>query len=487
MSTVEDIGKIIATISPDKYLDGDVKKIKATLKDQGFDAAIKEAKGKSSETHKLTYDSPSETLEPIYFWTVDKMNEVFKGDVQKYVDNFVSSPGSGHFAEFFGYMGKASKYQEESMKILGMVNNVIKAMINLVYDLKNFEVRLQQYQDANSKDSKIAEAGLLGLKQLWMDNVDIKRGRGSINAMSYELEFATLRDAFMVARSPEDVDKMDLNDRVKRVLKPRLLEFYEWRKSSEAELKKRYELEKTYLKSEVNALKLYTRWAKPYLKASAQLEPKEVGRKPEVVSAFNTIVLELVLLGKKPVDVEGLIKERKIGAHFKKINFKRKYYSCVVVDIYFRGIPQKIDQRGGYTFGGRTELVFKGYALNDDELKLLDKKFDESDFSDALKLVEGLTEESLKQIQEDLKKYIEGKGVEEKEKKEEGEKETNVFFALLGIGKKKKEEKKEEISEKIEGDNKYEEELRKHAEEAAKETCLNLFQIYKKAHGMPAP
>ncbi|MEM4261470.1 MAG: hypothetical protein QXI10_00735, partial [Candidatus Diapherotrites archaeon] len=258
----------------------------------------------SAEEHKLVYDSTSEGLEPIYFWIVDKMNDFFGGNVEKIVDSFTSSPGSGHFSEL---MGKATKMQEESMKILGMVNNLVKAIINLIYDLKNFRIRINDYEKAKSKNPQEAKAGLLGLKQLWLDNVDIKRGRGSIHSMSYELDFATLRDAFMIANSVEEVDKMDLNERVKNILKPRIQEFFKWKEESEAEIKKRYEIEKSYLKSELESLKLYTRWAKPYLVAATRLEQKEAGRKPELVTPFNTILLELVLLGKNPVNIEKAI------------------------------------------------------------------------------------------------------------------------------------------------------------------------------------
>ena len=108
-----------------------------------------------------------------------------------------------------------------------------------------------------------------------MDKVDLQRGQGSINAMSSgNLQFVTLRDAFLSAKSPEDVDKIDLNERVKRILKPRVQEFFEWKKRSEQELRKRFEIEKTYLKSQVAALKLQSKWAKPYLKAAEKLTHK---------------------------------------------------------------------------------------------------------------------------------------------------------------------------------------------------------------------
>jgi len=324
MPTIDDVSKVIACINPDKYYEGtpaQLKKFKSLVK-ENFWKAVEEAKPSATEEHKLIYQSTSETLEPVYFWILDLMNDLFSGKVEKLMDNFTSSPGSGHFSEL---MGKATRMQEEAMKILGNANTVIKSIINIIYDLKEFEIRLQHYKDSHSEDKEKAESALLALKQIWMDNVDIKRGRGSINMLAQDLNFVTIRDAFMAAKSVEEVDKMDLNDRVKRILKPRLAEFFEWKKRSERELKKRYEIEKTYLKSQVNALKLYSRWAKPYLKAATQLEQKEVGREPSLVTAFNTILLELTLLGKKQVNFEQAIVDKELPESFKKVKLKRDY------------------------------------------------------------------------------------------------------------------------------------------------------------------
>ena len=233
----DDVGKLVASINPKLYFShetsSDLAKFKKTLKDD-FWQAVSDAKFKPGEEHKLVYDSTSETLEPVYFWILDFMNGLFKS-VDKLVDNFASSPGSGHFAEIGQ---RATRMQEEAMKIMQTVGVMVKSLVQIIYDLREFEIRLSQYKSANSKDKAEAEAGLLGLKQIWMDNVDIKRGRGSINMLAQDLQFVTIRDAFMIANSVDDIKKMDLNDRVKRLLEPRMQEFLKWREFSERELKK---------------------------------------------------------------------------------------------------------------------------------------------------------------------------------------------------------------------------------------------------------
>jgi hypothetical protein len=134
----------------------------------------------------------------------------------------------------------------------------------------------------------------------------MKRGQGSINALaSGQLQFVTLRDAFMKAKSLEDVEKMDLNDRVKRILKPRMAEFLDWKERSEHELRKRYEIEKNYLKGQINTLKLYSKWAKPYLVATQKLSSEgNLGDNPALVNIFNTLMLELCLMGESKLNIE---------------------------------------------------------------------------------------------------------------------------------------------------------------------------------------
>ncbi len=493
---MDDVSLLISIINP-KY-SSQPNTIKKLLKEKGFSETYRIAEEKNIKPnppveHKLVYDSAVQTLEPIYFWILDFMNDMFGGDVEKLIDNFTSSPGSGHFSEL---QGKASQMQQEASRVLGTVNNILKGIINLIYDLKEWQIILSHYDQANSKDKQKAEAGILALKQRWLDKVDIQRGQGSIHAMTTgQLNFVTLRDAFMAVKSLNDVDKLDLNERVKRILKPRFQEFLEWKKRSEQELKKRYEIEKSYLKSQVEALKLNTKWAKPYLKAAAKLTMNEkLEKNPEFINIFNTVLLELSIMGKRAVNVEqeAVNNPRGLPENFKNIAKKlRKYYAIVLVDFNFRGIPSKVGQH--YAFGGRADVSFKAYALNEDELKLLHKKLDSSDIDDSLKLIQGMTDESLAQIKADLDEFLEDKHKEHKEEIKSDD--TNPFSALFSFLIKPKKEKPksadaekqklEELEKKGIRKDKYAEQyVRSIAESNAVNNCYNVFDIYKKAHGM---
>ncbi len=476
---MSEIDNIIAEIS--SYYEKRKKK-----KEKGVNITI------ASSEHKLVYNSTTETLEPVYFWILDFMGGIFGGDIEKIVDNFASSPGSGHFSEL---QGKASQMQQEASRVLGTVSTMLKGIIQLIYDLKEFKIRLSHYEQTRSKEKNKAEAGLLSLKQIWMDKVDIQRGAGSINAMaSGNLQFVTLRDGFMIVKNAEEVDKLDLNDRVIRILKPRIQEFNEWRKRSEEELKRRFEIEKTYLKSQIAGLKLNAKWAKPYLKAAQQLSMKdELGTKPELVNVFNTLLLNLVLMGKKSVNVEQEIIDDHLPKDFKKIKGIRKYYSIVFIDFTFRGIPSRAAQQSHYVFGGKVDVEFKAYVLNEDELVLLKDKLSESDLEDSLKLVQGMTDDSLGQLKLDIEEFTEDKKEEDKKSSED----INPFGALFSFvrkgnklvpeekSKKEGEEKLKKLKEKGAKPDKYVESyIRNLAEASAINNCFLIFDVYKKAHGM---
>jgi hypothetical protein len=377
--------------------------------------------------HTLGYDSAVETLEPVYFFILDLMND-FGLKAEKLIDNFSSSPGSGHFAELGQ---RATIMQNQATKVLGDINIVLRSVLNIIYDLKEFRVRLQSYEDLKTPKK---DAAILSLKQIWMDKVDIQKGNSSIKAMALgQSGFVTLIDAFLASKDEKDAQKLDLNERVKRILIPRIHEFNIWVTQSEQELRKRYEIEKSYLRSQVNSLKLYSRWAKPYLKAAYDLESKDRGREPALVKTFNTILLELVLIGKNELKVKDQALDGLLPREFTKENFTkklRKYYSCIVVELTFRGIPQRVSQQAHYTFGGKADVSFKAYALNEDELKKIDKELEKSDLDDVLKLINGATDDSLNQLQEEINFFL-----EEKDKKDEAKErkdDSNPFLALFG-------------------------------------------------------
>ncbi|MCR4327612.1 MAG: hypothetical protein NUV46_03460 [Nanoarchaeota archaeon] len=443
---------------------------------------------KPEDIHKLVYDSPTETLEPIYFFILDLMND-FGLNPEKMIDNFVSSPGSQHFGE----MGqRASIMQQQGSKLLGDINTVLRSILNLIYDLREFKIRLQSYEDIKNPEKKAA--ALLSLKQIWMDKVDVQKGNSSIKAMALgQSGFNTLIDAFLIVNNDDDLEKLDLNQIVKRILKPRIHEFNIWVKESEGELKKRFQIEKTYLKSQVNSLKIYSRWAKPYLRAAQDLEMSEGGRNPALVKMFNSLLLELTLLGKQTLDVRAESKSGNFPPFFSGEKFlnsvKETYHPCVLIDFKFRGIPSRTQT--GYVVGGRAEITFRGYALTGEEIKKIYEEVDSSDLNDALGLIKGATDESLEILKEDIDEYLEDKE-DEGEKTKKGMSGSNPFLALFGFYNEPKAKKSDKEKKEKRGWSHYRSHLKWYEEEyflpsiekKAKEVTKNIFEVYKKAHGM---
>ena len=264
---------------------GDVKEIYEIIEEV---VPTYKKKGGSDAKHTLVYESYSETLEPVYYFIIDLMND-FGLNPEKIIDNFSDTAGGTHFSET-GM--KSARMQDEAMKMMQSIGIITKGILQNIHDLKDFKLRLQIYEDLKSDKKEIKEASNLTLKQIWLDKVDIIKGGTSIKGLAMgQVAMQTLWDAFLVVNNEKEVAKIDMNDRIKRILMPRILEYNRWVKESEKELKKRYAIQRTFLKSQVNNLKLYTRWAKPYLKAVQDLESKDSGRNPELAKAFNRVIL----------------------------------------------------------------------------------------------------------------------------------------------------------------------------------------------------
>lgn len=492
------IHNLIAAILPDIYCDPEKKsEVKRIAKEKGYLAAAEKAKPVESkymdieavslggtpykmlgiknpiEKHRLIYDSFSQALEPVYFWILDYMYNNFENS-EKLLDNFVTSTGSAQFGE----MGqRATRMQEEAMKMLATSGTIIKSILNIVYDLKEFKIRLSIYDDLKSSNNAVKGAAFLSLKQIWLDQVDFaKRGNTSIKALAQQFDYVTIIDAFMVANSLEDVKKIDLNDRVKRILEQRISEFLKWIKESEHELRKRFELEKVYLRNQVNSVKLYARWIKPYLKASKQLEQRATAT-AGLVNAFNTTLLELTLLGEQKLKIEKEITNNNLPKSFLRVT-RKNYQETIVVEFRFRSAPERT-REGAYGFRGRVEIEFTSYVLTDEELKVLREELEKDDIGDLMKTIEGMTAESLEKIQVDLDDFLEDK--QKKEKKESED--INPFSALFLIFKKKE---KTGESKGIPKDNDAEKLIRNQAIIEARAECRKLYNSYKGANNIPS-
>ena len=241
------------------------------------------------------------------------------------------------------------------------------------------------------------------------------------------------------------------------------------------------------MKSQVNTVKLYARWIKPYLKAAKQLEQPEPGEGygASLITAFNTILLELKIMGLKSYDPKDDVNQGILPKVFERVN-TRKYFKVGVVEFNFRGLPNRVSQRGDWSFGGRTKIKFTSYSLNEQELKVLREEIGNDDFGDVMKLIEGATTETLEQMQKDIDEFL-SEDEKKEDKKGKDEEDTNPFSALFSFfSLKPKEKKDEDLSKGIKPDSEYESIIRSQAIIDARDDIFTVFDIYKRAHGMPA-
>jgi len=457
--------------------------------------------GEPIAKYNLTFDSQESALESVYYWILDFINNA-GWKTKKIVDNFTSSPGSGSFSE----MGQRSALmQDRGIKILGDVNTVIKSTLNLIYDLKEFEIRLSHYEDYRSKDENTRYRGMLALKQIWIDNVDMKKGNGSINVLAGQAGFVTLRDLFFTIETPEQLKKIAnerdgiVNEQTSRIITPRLDEFWKWIKLSENELRKRFSIEKNYLKSQVETIKLYSQWMKPYIKAAQDLRQKGFDGNAALVHAFSTSLFELELFAKKDINSAP---DKFNDPYFPEKNYqlKRPYHPIIVINIKYRGhVSQRVTQKGDYGFamGGRMDIEFECYALNGDELKFVEKELEKQQVEDSMDFSTDVAAEALKTLSDDLDHFLndDAKKKEEVNKKKEEVKnnDINPFSVIFrpvinffkGV-KKKVNKEREEIKEAkdIPADNFVEKEIRAGAASSAADFLYAVYDVYKKSHGM---
>ena len=513
--------KLIAAISPDIYCKEEKRdEVKEIVKKEGYLKAAKEAeiidssfidinkirwektaldkKGLSSplEHHTLEYDiygNPNQILEELYFWILDYVDSSY-GKSFKLIDNFIATPGSSLFSE---NLQKRSTAEQNASRIMGNINEVIKSILNLIYSIKEYDSVLALYDKAHSKDKDERESAIMSLKQRWLDKVDIQKGGSSIKQLSVtganQPNFVMLIDAFMFVNSEEEVDKTQLNDRIKRLVKQRLQEFLIWLKDSEEGLRKRYVVEKNYLKAQMHSLRMYASWAKPYLKAAQKLQERVDDTNPGLVNAFNTALFELTLMGQGKYKIEGDIEQGEIPKFFKDQKM-RDYSPVVLIDMKFRSTPESVGQHA--RFRGKMALEIIGIGLNEDEIEVLKKEIEKDDLGDAIGAVTGATDDSIEKIQKDVDEIMN----KEKEKREEAEKksknkdDSNPFSALFSIftgDKNKTKDKEDEKGEKdlskgIPKDNDYEKVIRSQVILDGRFKCGKLYSTLKKAYNMPA-
>jgi hypothetical protein len=422
--------------------------------------------------YKLEYNSPFEKPEKFYGLALNELRGYFDGKVSKIGIDLNASPTSA----FFGDISQRRAYAKENVdKGMGLINGIIQTITKLIYSLREFDSVLDIFKKLESKDDMDVFAAEQNLRRIFLDEVDSKKGRGGMYQMQVAqgMEYVSLVDSFLTITKLDDIDDLKSNDRIKRLLKGRFQEYTLWKDAFKKDMTSRREINKNYLKSQVESLRLQLDWIKPHYTVLNQLNIGSGTTNPDLIIGFDTSLIKTKL--------RCLLGGEKAGSLVTGV---------LDVDFEFKTGPYPVQtDSGGRAFHHRfgTKITYTPYVMSNED-------YEEYIKTEAMKEIDffkNIVGESLKAIQEDLEKYLEGQDFIGKEKKDDEDDSTPVsilelftlpftsVFKLFGINFGKKEEKKPGYSK-----FKYKNDLEKIID-SMKDKTKDTYTLFKDENGLP--
>ncbi len=431
--------------------------------------------------NRLVVESYQDSIEQSYFWMIDHLKfDWGYTDFYKITDIFAASEQSA----FFGVSEqRLAMQQEKAATYLRGISEMVKALFQIVRELRIIDERLAYYIDTFQGKANAASSEIT-LKGIWIDQVEggVKNA-ASVYGLSQSVGFTILPDLFFRTRIKNldmldvQVDQLQFNEKVKEVLKRKLRQFYEWKKRTYEELSTRRKFIIKYLRQHYETIKLYMGWVKPYLRniRRLQLDQKKLDS-ADMVAAFEGSMIEIEVLAKKD------------DPQFKK------YYPCILMHFKYRTKPQMSFVGEGYQRGpihkGKFDLVMRGYVWSKEHIENYQKMKEEEDLS-LISMINESIKESMEALGDELKHYLieGGESFEPPKKPKERPKPTilDPFKAIFeGVGdiagsmgaggsKGEKKEKIDPVALKDEIET---------ATKVLKTDIYTSYKNYKKMHGM---
>lgn len=103
------------------------------------------------------------------------------------------------------------------------------------------------------------------------------------------------------------------------------------------------------------------------------------------MTAFNTALLDVVLLARRPLPVAELIHDGELPRFFAKTPH-RNYTPAVLVELRFRAAPRRVTT-GTHVFRGRVEVCLTSYALHDAEVAMFQRELERDEVGHLLNAV----------------------------------------------------------------------------------------------------
>jgi hypothetical protein len=497
----------------------DNEKKKQTLKDMKAETAEKYADHDQLEVQKdqimtmpypkpankyyMIYETPHESIEPIYYWCLGHMTYDWGYPVvHKISDIFTAAEHSSFYGASAQRLGLA---QDKVAGYLATIGKMTKDMFQLVRELRWIDERKQYYIDTDAGN----EGAEIALKGLWTDMVDGvvngQRTAGNLFTMASQLQFTALPDVFFnthvtkkivgkIKGKPADrvtdeecrkmVDELvekqagGFNKEMKNVLKRKLYQFLVWKSETwlEIQQRRRYLLE--YLNQHYQVIRMYMTWVKPYLKHIQKLG-SDVSKmsSADLIAAFEGSLVEIEVLGQK-------IPEK-----------NKEYFSCMLLTFQYRTRPEmQFSQEGGYHRGplhqGETKIFWRAYSWTQEQIDNYIAMKEEEDF-ELIKSINSSLQAAMDALGGDLERYIqEAKGLnKEKEKPKKIEPKLDLFEPFKAIGESFKDTFTSIMPEKKKKKNITDEEKDEEKGAAKSTATKDLWQHYKnfkKAHRLLA-
>jgi len=360
---------------------------------------------KPHKLYRFVLETYSQSLEESYFWVLDHLRQT-QGyvEIEKITDLFAASEQSSFFGAVWGRIGIN---QDKASQFLATIGKMTKELFQLVRELRILDERLSYYKDSMS-GSKSSESAEITLKGIWIDMVEQgAKNPASVYGMARELQFVTLPDLFFSIhpQTTKNVDgaveRLEFNRKVKEVLKRKLRSFLEWKQATYKEHKVRRTFTLKYLRQHYDIIQMYMNWAKPYLKNVQRMRMMDKTDSPDILSTFETAIIEIELLAKKLPMILIIDEPPKKNKHV---------YSCLVTHFDYRtrpsmGYQQDVGQHKGPLHVGRLEFTVRAYSWTKHEFEQYMKMKQKEEF-ELLAEIDASVKAAMEALGDELEAYL---------------------------------------------------------------------------------
>ncbi len=179
------------------------------------------------------------------------------------------------------------------------------------------------------------------------------------------------------------------------------------------------------IRSEVEALRTYARWLRPFFTTDHAKHLRTTGS-PDLVNAFNTALSRVELLARNQDLLESEFRDATLSSWLASERVRRAV-PILVIEVMFRTSPEQ-PHGGGFQHRGRIEITLTSYALRDDELRLLQAQREREDLRRMVGAVGVMDERTLTELENDLNRLV----MPSEDVSEPVSEDTNPFSALWG-------------------------------------------------------